>query len=53
MTVNESRLDGRLGTVTDDEYFDALLEMPKVFSLDGSEVDVTSDIVDERGKNAE
>ncbi len=47
----EAALAGDLGTVTDDEYFDALAVMPPVLEEDGRPVDVTSDVRDERRRS--
>jgi hypothetical protein len=44
----EAALAGELGTVTDDEYFDAVAALPSVRDEHGQPVDVTSDIRDER-----
>lgn len=51
--MNEEFEYGKLGTVTDDEYFEAVSKLPRVLNANGEEVDVTSDIIDARGeKNA-
>lgn len=50
--VPEEYLSGSLGTVTDDEYFEALEQVKRtyVFFEDGEEgFDPFTDVVDERG----
>lgn len=45
---DEATLEAGMGTVTDDEYFQALEEMPPMRDEDGTQVDHREGVRDER-----